>query len=82
MQSGRSEHQVVKQIIRSFEERISELFKPDPDVSPVITIVEHIEKSYYRQLLAVIADQLQQLFNTYEKKKLNHFMGIYLCTPD
>ncbi|HBX24534.1 MAG TPA: hypothetical protein DEF34_13025 [Desulfotomaculum sp.] len=50
-----------------------------PNPNPVITLVEHVEKSYYRQFLAEIDDQLKQLFNNYEKKKLNHFMGLYLC---
>jgi len=50
-----------------------------PNPNPIITLVEHLEKSYYRQFLAEIDDQLKQFFNNYEKKKLNHFMGLYLC---
>lgn len=50
-----------------------------PNPNPVIALVEHVEKSYYRQFLAEIDDQLKQFFNSYEKKKLNHFMGLYLC---
>ncbi len=50
-----------------------------PNYNPVITFVEHIEKSDYRRFLAEIDGQLQQLFKNYEKKKLNHFMGLYLC---
>jgi len=51
-----------------------------PNLNPVITFVEHLEKSYYCRFLAEIDDQLQQLFKTYEKKKLNHFMRLYLCS--
>ena len=50
-----------------------------PNSNPVITLVEHVEKSYYRQFLTEIDQQLKQLFNSYEKRKLNHFIGLYLC---
>jgi len=50
-----------------------------PNFNPVITFVEQLERSYYRRFLAEIDQQLQQLFNSYKRKKLNHFMGLYLC---
>ena len=50
-----------------------------PNSNPVIALVEQLEKSYYRQFLFEIDNQLKNFFNGYEKKKLNHFMGLYLC---
>lgn len=51
-----------------------------PNNNPLIAIVEHMEKSYYREFLESVNRQLDQVFPTYVRKKLWHFIGMYLCS--
>jgi len=50
-----------------------------PNNNPLIALVENMEKSYYREFLESVDRQLDQIFPTHVRKKLWHFIGMYLC---
>jgi len=50
-----------------------------PNFNPLIFFVEYMEKSYYRNFLAIINSQLSMVFTKKTNRKLNHFMGLYFC---
>lgn len=50
-----------------------------PNRNPVISLVERIEGSYYREFLAEVEQQLDGVFPRCETRKLSFFIGMYLC---
>lgn len=50
-----------------------------PNRNPIVTLVEHMEGSFYQEFLVEVRSQLDEIFPRYEIKKLTHFMGLYLC---
>lgn len=50
-----------------------------PNFNPVVTLIERMEGSYYKEFLQEIEGQLDEVFPCYEVKRLMHFMGLYLC---
>jgi len=52
-----------------------------PNLNPVISLVERVEKSYYRDFLKNVGQQLVGEFSDYKLIRLTHFMGLYLCDP-
>lgn len=50
-----------------------------PNNNPLISLVESMEKSYYPEFLESVDRQLNQVFSTHVRKKLSHFIGMYLC---
>jgi ubiquinone/menaquinone biosynthesis C-methylase UbiE len=51
-----------------------------PNWNPVVSLVERIEGSFYREFLAGVEKQLDEVFSRHETRRLSHFIGMYLCS--
>ncbi|MFZ5633595.1 MAG: class I SAM-dependent methyltransferase [Bacillota bacterium] len=50
-----------------------------PNCNPLISLVEHLEKSYYRDFLGSVKAELNNVFSRHICKRMSHFIGMYLC---